>query len=138
MNQLGTGFEEVHLEAMCILTDVYKEQVIEICSKNIYFSHFFISIIYQWFCYLCILKISKHAKCYSWRASHWMQRSIDLNMCICRNCNVKCKCNFCGCYCGWCLMMHIWTLFFLLFVFLTGTCWLWTGTHNFSQDKSRD
>ena len=40
MNQLGTGFEEVHLEAMCILTDVYKEQVIKICSKNIYFSHF--------------------------------------------------------------------------------------------------
>ena len=40
MNQLGTGFEEVHLEAMCILTDVYKEQVIKICSKNIYFSYF--------------------------------------------------------------------------------------------------
>ena len=33
VNQLGTGFEEVHLEAMCILTDVYKEQVINICSK---------------------------------------------------------------------------------------------------------
>ena len=52
MNQLGTGFEEVHLEAMCILTDVYKEQVIKICSKNIYSSGFFISLIYQWFCYL--------------------------------------------------------------------------------------